>query len=55
MALTEEQKQIIEIARKDWNEQCKRFMHGQPFRDRTMRKCFERHWKERQRKGEKGK
>ena len=47
MKLTEEQKQISEIARKDWNEQCKRFLQGQPFRDKTMRKCFERHWKER--------
>lgn len=45
--VTDEQKQIMKIAREDWNEQCKRFMQGQPFRDKTARKCFERHWRER--------
>lgn len=41
---TEQQKQIRDRASNDWNEQCRRFMSGKiPFRDKTARKCYERH------------
>lgn len=41
--LTDEEKKIRDIARADWNEQCKNFMMGYaPFRDKTAKACYER-------------
>jgi len=44
--LTEFEKKVRNVASNDWNNQCKRFMQGIPFRDNTARKCYERHLKE---------
>lgn len=44
--LTERQKQAQKEAQKQWNEQCKNFIHGKQFRDRTAKHCFDRVYKE---------
>lgn len=44
--MTSEEKAIVERAREDWNNQCKRFMlHKTPFQDKTMGDCLKRHQK----------
>jgi hypothetical protein len=44
--LSQEEKIIAEIARWDWNEQCKKFLQGIPFRDKSAKACYERHKKD---------
>lgn len=36
---------IIEAARVDWQEQCKKFLQGISFRDKSAKECLERHIK----------
>jgi len=40
---TTEEKERIEEAHVDWNNQCKNFMYGIPFRDKTLKDCIKRH------------
>jgi hypothetical protein len=41
--LTELQKQIREVARIEWNAQCKAFMvYNRPFKDKTAKDCYNR-------------
>lgn len=40
MKLSTEDKHIAEMARKDWQEQCKRAMQGVEFTDKSARACF---------------
>lgn len=40
----EKKARIIDAARDDWNDQCKRFMSGNvPFRDKNSKECYNRH------------
>jgi hypothetical protein len=40
------EKQIRELARKDWLEQCKNYMmYKTPFKDKTAKDCYKRHMK----------
>jgi hypothetical protein len=44
---TKTEKAAIEAANKDWDEQAKRLMSCWiPLRDKTLKKCIERHFKE---------
>lgn len=44
--MTNEQKRIKELAQQDWNNQCKNFMmYNTPFKDKTMKDCYNRYVK----------
>lgn len=43
--MTKKEKEIKELAQRDWNEQCKNFMMYQiPFKDKTFKDCYKRYW-----------
>jgi hypothetical protein len=41
--MSPEEKKIVEAARQDWQEQCKRSFQGVPFRDKSAKECLARH------------